>query len=470
MDILLEFYVEAYKKGLEGLIPIGSSVSGDKYYLTDKQRHALSLLRGTGILFVGYGGGARSGKSVLECFWILFNCLSYPGVGYGLCRRELTVLKKTVLRTMFMLFSYYSMKDGIDFKYHEQKNLITFPNGSEIFLIDMAKQPSDPLYTRFGGLELTGAAIDESNESDYDGIGTLFGRCGWRMNEDYGLEKKVLETFNPDKGHIYSRYYKPFRDGNESDYIKFIPALPTDNPHPAARQWVDDVLKEGNVARIERLINGNFDWDTNPDILCSYDAICDIFVGNGVEGGKKYISADLAMMGRDRFVASVWDGLNCVISVDKGKATGKEIEQDLRKLMLRHGISNRNVVADADGLGNYLESYIRNIKTFRGNKRAINKDFDNIKSECAFKLAEYINNRKIHITCSQAQEDRIKRELSICLRRDNLDIDTQKKKLIKKPQMVSELGFSPDYFDNLMMRMVFELRRFSSRKFTVRLH
>lgn len=469
MDILTRFYIAAYKQGLYDEIPIGVSSDGEYYYLTKKQIRALELLHDDSTLFVGYGGGARAGKTLLECYWIIFQCLSYDGVAYGLGRKELSVMRRTVLITLFNLINFYELKDGEDYRYYEQKNKITFKNGSEIFLIDMAYQPSDPLYTRFGGLELTGAAVDESNESDINSIDILFTRCGWRKNSDYGIKKKMLETFNPDKGHIYNRYYMPFRDGVESKTKKFIPALPGDNPHPAVKEWIEDLLREGDKSMVQRLVYGNFDYDDNPDNLCEYDAICDAFANDSVKGGGKYISADLAMSGRDRFVAAYWDGNIAHIEIDELKATGRSIERDLRKLMVRKGVYNSNVVSDADGLGNYLESYIRNIKPFRGNKRAVNsRDYDNIKSECGWKLAEMINKREIKIVCNPKQEEAIKQELAVCLRRDNMDSDTQKKKLIKKPQMKKELGRSPDYFDVLLMKMVFHLKRNSIKKLRVR--
>lgn len=412
----------------------------------------------------------NSGKTLLECFWLTFQCLAYPGVGYALCRKEISVLKKTALVTLFRMLDFYRLQDGVHYRFHDQKNKITFANGSEIFLIDTAYQPSDPLYSRFGGLELTGCAIDESNETEIDSIGTLLTRCGWRKNDDYKLPRKLYECFNPDRGHVYERYYKPYRDKNESEFRKFIPALPADNPHPSIKSWIEDVIKEGNKIRIQRLVYGNFDYDDNPDALCDYDAICDLFANDRVkETHEKYISADLAMQGRDKFIASYWKGNVCRIAIDKDKSSGKEIENDLKALIRNHGVYNSRVVADADGLGNYLESYIKNIKPFRGNKRAMNfKDYDNIKSECAWKLAEMINKREIRIICTPKQEEAIKQELAVCLKRDNLDSDDQKKKLVKKPQMKRELGRSPDYFDNLLMKMIFHLTRRDSKTFTVR--
>ena len=37
--------------------------------------------------------------------------------------------------------------------------------------------------------------------------------------------------------------------------------------------------------------------------------------------------------------------------------------------------------------------------------------FANLKAECAYKLAEVFNNRKIKIICTKDQEERIKEEL-----------------------------------------------------------
>jgi hypothetical protein len=78
-----------------------------------------------------------------------------------------------------------------------------------------------------------------------------------------------------------------------------------------------------------------------------------------------------------------------------------------------------------------------------------------------------INKREIKLICNPKQEELIKQELAICLKRDNLDSDDQKKKLIKKPQMKRELGRSPDYFDAMMMYAVFHLSRRNGKTFTV---
>jgi hypothetical protein len=467
-------YVELYKRKEYKSIPIGVYPDGNYFYMTDKQVLTMQLLSDDVTTNVGYGGSARSGKSIIECTAIIFDCFAYPDIAWGLARKELTTLKRTVLITLFKQLNFYgkspvlgSLKSASDFNYNQQLNKISFFNKSDIFLIDTAFKPSDPLNTRFGGFELTRSAIDESNETEQSVIFKLFERTGWRNNDTHGLKRKQFECFNPAKNHVYSRYYIPFRDNKEDDHKRFIPALPKDNPHPSVQEWIDDLMKTGDEVTIQRQVHGNFDYDDDPSVLCDYDAICDLFTNDHAKTGQKYISSDLAMQGRDRFIAGSWNGLICTIDIDKPKSTGRSIELDLKELKTRRGIGNSNIVADSDGLGAYLESYIKNIKTFHGGSTAKNKkDFYNLKSECGFKLAELINKREIKIICTKEQEEAIKKEISICLKRDNLFNDVQKKKLISKDKMKELLGNSPDYLDMLLMRMLFEIR--TNKPFKVR--
>ncbi len=459
-----DIYVELYKRKEYKHIPIGAYPNGDYFYMTEKQIRALELLNDDTTTHVGYGGSARSGKSVIECTAIIFDCQAYDDIAWGLARKELTTLKRTVLITLFNQLTFYGF-EGVtgklaepnQYNYNQQLNKLIFSNKSDVFLIDTAYKPSDPLNTRFGGFELTKSAIDESNETQLSVVNKLFERTGWRNNDKHGIKRKQFECFNPDKNHVYSRYWIPFRDNKEDEYKKFIRALPTDNPNPAVKEWVDDIIRTGDTATVERQIHGNFDFDDDPAKLCDYDAICDMFTNDHVGQGKKYISADLAMQGRDRFIAGSWSGMICRIAIDKAKSSGRGIELDLKELKTIDGVGNSNIVADSDGLGAYIESYIRNIKTFHGGGSAIDKaTYGNLKDECGFKLAEVINNRLIKIICTPEQEEAIKKEISVCLKRDNVDAD--KKKIIKKDKMKELLGNSPDYLDMLLMRMIFDLQ------------
>jgi hypothetical protein len=451
-----EIYCELYKRGEFGKIPIGAYPDGTYFYMTPKQVQACQLISDNSTTYIGYGGSARSGKTIIEVTSIIFECFIYPDIAWGLARKELTVLKKTAVITLHNQFKFYGIKERSDFRYSDKYSHYTFINGSQIFLIDSMFKPSDPLNTRFGGFELTRCSIDESNETHKSVVEKLFERTGWRNNDKYNLKRKVLETFNPAKNHIYTRYYKPYRDKKEDDYKKFIPALPGDNPNPAVKEWVDDMIKTADKITIQRQIYGNFDYDDDPSSLIDYDALTDVFYNTHVEGGMKRISSDLAMQGRDRFIGVYWNGYIGTLEIDKEKASGKDIEKDLKELKNKRAVGNSRIIADADGLGNYLESYINNIYEFRGGSRKDMKEPDsyfNLKSELAWNLAEKINKRELYIICNDQQKERIIEEVSMCLKRMNVDGDTKKKRLIPKEEMKKILGRSPDYLDVLIMGM-----------------
>ena len=420
--------------------------------LLDKQEHAVYYLKDKTTKEILYGGAAGGGKSAIGCLWLIEMCQTYPGTRWLMGRAKLKTLKETTLNTFFELSSLLDISD--QYEYKEQKGKIIWYNGSEILLKDLFFYPSDPEFDELGSLEITGAFIDECNQIVQKAWKLVGSRCRYKLNE-YDLIPKILGSCNPAQNWVYSTFYKPHKEGTLPDKRKFIQALPTDNPH-LPESYLEQLLDLDQASK-ERLYFGNWDYDDDPTKLCDYDAICDMFTNDHVQSGQSRISADLAMQGRDRFIAGSWKGLICHVAIDKPKSSGRDIELSLKELKTRDAVGNSNIVADSDGLGAYLESYIKNIKTFHGGSSANNKkEYDNLKSECGFKLGQLINKRKIKIVCSADQEEAIKKEISICLKRDNVDAD--KSKLIKKDKMKELLGHSPDYLDMLIMGMYWEIK------------
>ena len=431
-----------------------------KVRLSKKQSIAWKLLFDKTTLFVGYGGGAFSGKSYLMCYWLTYMARTYEGTAWGLGRKELITLKKTTLVTLFKVFKEVGLVNEQHYNYNQQLNKIVFDNGSTIYLIDTAYKPSDPLYERFGGLELTGAAIDESAETNIKAIDILFTRLGRCLNEHYGLTKKMLECFNSAKTHVYARYYKPFKDNKETESKKFIHALPTDNPSPEVKSYVRDILLTGEESTIQRLIYGNFEYDDNPYALYAYDKICDIFTNSFVEGtGKRYLSGDIAYLGADVFVITIWNGLviEKVIAIDKIDETA--IGNKLIQLAEEYRIPYSNIVYDADGLRKFTANSLKRLtasKPFMNNAAPLRgKNYKNLKTECAFKLKELIEADLIH--CKDLE---FRKQIMADLEQVNREpIDDEGKiKLETKKEYKKRTGRSLDFFDSLLMRMLFELK------------
>jgi phage terminase large subunit len=426
-----------------------------------KQKIAWEYLMDKHTLYIGYGGAAFCGKSYLECHWLNVMAHAYPETSYGLGRNELVTLKKTTLLTLFKVFAECNMKPNVDYSYNQQLNTITYTNGSIIFLIDMAYYPSDPLYTRFGGLELTAAAVDESAESDYRGIEILFTRLGRKNNHKYGIAKKLLETFNPAKNHVFSRYVLPYEKGILSDKYAFVPALPSDNPSPEVEEYVKGILATGSQVTIQRLIYGNFHFDDDPKALIIYSAIQDLFYNKHiVREGNKYLIADIAMQGADQFVIGVWHGWALIELCRFPKMDGKQVEDKIIQLQRAHSIPNSRTLYDADGLGAYLDGYLRGAIGFKNGAKALNEEnYANLKTQCYYRLADKVNKGEMFLECVRdtAMQDLVKQELAQV---KSLDADKDSKlKMQSKEVTKQNIGRSPDISDMLAYRMYFDIAK-----------
>lgn len=424
--------------------------------LTKKQTIALDYLEDKTTSELIFGGGAGGGKSILGVYWIIKCSLKYAGTRWVIGRSSLKTLKETTLNSFWQVCQLQGVKNGVHFKYNDIKSLVTFANGSEIMFKDLGYYPSDPNFDELGSLEITGAFVDECNQIIEKAWLVLKSRIRYKLDE-HGIIPKILGTCNPAKNWVYMQYYAPNKRGELAEYKKFIQSLVDDNPK-ISKHYRENLLTLDRVSK-ERLLYGNWEYQDDPTVLCDYDAICDMFTNKHIlPTGGKFISADLAMQGRDKFITGVWDGMICNIAIEQGKSTGKSIEKDLSDLMIKCHVPRSKTVVDSDGLGGYIESYLEGIKEFHGGASAIDKnEYANLKAECAYKLAEKVNKREILIICTDEQKQRIIEEMSI-LKADSVDKDETKKRIIKKELMKELIGRSPDFLDMLIMRMYFEVR------------
>lgn len=417
-----------------------------------KQRLAYNYLRDDVTKFLCYGGAGGGGKSWLGCEWLMQCCHFLPGTRWFAGRNNLKDSRASISVTFVKVAQWHGYG-----AYRLTNDGVEFENGSEIIFLDLTYYPvKDPMYERFGSLEFTGGWIEEAGQVNGLAFSVLQTRIGRHMNDKYGIQGKILITCNPKKNWLYDLFYKPWKENTIKGGYAFVQALVQDNPF-ATEDYINTLRNTNDKVTKERLYFGNWEYDDDPAVLCGYDAICDLFTNEHVKpSGESSGSADLAMKGRDRFVAGHWKGNVCYIKIDQSYSEGKTIEADLKRMMIECSIPRSMMVADSDGLGAYLESYLNGIREFHGGNRPINPEFDNLKSECAFKLAEMINNRLVRIVCNDAQRERIKKELSV-LKQAHVDADTRKKGIISKEKMKEILGHSPDYLDMLIMAMVFRI-------------
>ena len=424
-----------------------------------KQHKAWQYLTDNVSTEIGYGGAAGGGKSFLMCYWLVIMSLQYPKSRWGFGRKELKTLKRTTLMTLFKVFEECGINDS-HFRYNQQQDIIYFNNGSQIYLVELTFQPRDPHYTRFGGLEFTGGAIDESNECTHESVDIFASRVGRHMNAEYSIKPKVLETFNPDKGHVYRRFHKPEKEGKLGEGVQFVRALATDNP-TVTQDYIDQLKKRDKVT-VERLLYGNFEYDDDPSALMDYDAICDIFENKNVPDGEMFLSCDIARFGKDKTTMMVWSGLKVVHVSFIGRADLVQTSESIAALAHRFQIPMSQVIVDEDGVGGGVVDMLR-CKGFMSNKSPIKRghipaNYMNIKSQCYFYLSKLVNERRVYVQYDNLDfREKLMEELEV-VKKDNVDKDG-KNSVLKKEIVKDLIGRSPDYSDAMMLRMWFELGR-----------
>lgn len=424
--------------------------------LTKKQTIALDLLEDKKTNELVFGGGAGGAKSVLGCYWGAKLSIKYPGLRGVIGRAVLKTLKETTLNTLWWVLQQQGLQRNIHFRYNETKGIIKFFNESEILLKDLAHSPNDENYDELGSLEISWAFVDECNQIRKKAHDILKSRIRYKLDE-YDLVPTILGTCNPSHNWVYTEFFDPWKRGKLPPSKQFLQSLLTDNPF-ISKHYRENLLTLDRASK-ERLLYGNWEYQDDPAVLCEFDAITDIFTNEHIQpGDDTAISADLAMQGRDRFVAGSWQGNVCTIKIDKEKSTGKEIEQDLQELMQADWVARSKTVVDSDGMGAYLDSYLTGIKTFHGGSTAFkDKEFANLKSECGYKLAELVNKRLLRVICSDEQKQKIITELGV-LKAKDVDKDESRKRIIPKELMKELLGHSPDYLDMLIMGMLFRVK------------
>jgi hypothetical protein len=423
--------------------------------LLTKQEYCVYYLNDSATTEIIYGGAAGGGKSALGVLRLIEQAQRYPQTRWLMGRSKLKTLKETTLNTFFELSSKLKLTD--QYKYNDQNSTINWTNGSQILLKDLYSYPADPNFDSLGSLEITGAFIDECNQISYKAWQIVQSRIRYKLNE-YNLMPKMLGTCNPSKNWVYSEFYNPYIKKELSNHRRFIQALPTDNPF-LPKTYLESLLKLDQASK-ERLYFGNWQYDNDPAKLIEFDKIQNCFTNDFVEGGEKYISADVARFGSDKMVIMVWDGFRVeeIFSMDKSSIT--DIADKIKTLSRKYKIPLSNIIADEDGVGGGLVDILK-CNGFVNNARPLEEDgnsvqYQNLKTQCYYKLASFIQTDQIYINCDDMDiKNTIIEELEQ-VKRDKIDHDG-KLKILPKEKVKELIGRSPDYSDALMMRMYFEI-------------
>lgn len=428
--------------------------------LTKKQTATLDILENhsNGITEVIYGGSAGSAKSFIGCYWILKSALKYSGSRWLIGRSELKTLKQTTLVTLFEVAKMQGLQSDVHYRYKEQSGEIHLLNGSVIILKDLKWNPSDPDFDSLGSLEVSGVFADEIAQIRKKAWDVLKTRIRYRLDE-FGIVGKIFGTLNPSKQWVYTYFYKPWKDGSLPSNKHFERALPTDNPY-LPKSYLE-VLKGLPRAERDRLYLGKWESDDDNQLI-SQDAINELLNNTWVKNDVNkhyYIIGDIARQGSDRAVIGLWRGLNLIDITILDKSKFDDLKGVIQGYKDKYKVANGNILLDEDGTGGFLVDAMR-CKGFLNNSRPLNNEnYQNLKTQCYYKLAQIINERSMLIdeeVFNSMDLEKLFEELEQVQSKESND---GKLKILSKDEVKSNIGRSPDISDMLAMRMFYEISK-----------
>lgn len=407
-----------------------------------------------------FGGAKYGGKSYLGANLIFGDALVYPETSYFIARKELNDLRKYTLPTIHEVFANWGLKIDVYASYNGQDNFFDCYNGSRVYLIDCKKTPQDPLFERFGSMQMTRGWIEEGGEVDVLAKENLKLSIGRKNNDRYKLPRRLLITCNPKKNFLYTDFYKPFIENKLPADKAFIQALPDDNTH-GDPDYIRGLKNTKDKVMRERLVLGNWEYDDDPNALITYDAIQAIFTNDHVQAaGHKYITSDVARFGKDKTIIRVWHGLKVIERVVITGSRVTDTAARIREIAAKHGIPMMRVLVDEDGIGGGVVD-ILSCKGFVAGSSPINpkpgEKYKNLKSQCAYKLAEVVNDALIYEDCQKEEDRTLLVEDLEQIKQDGADREGPRQ-VMSKEKVKTILQRSPDDGDTYVMRMWFELK------------
>ncbi len=284
---------------------------------------------------------------------------------------------------------------------------------------------------------------------------------GDSKQEVYEKQKHTIDTLiESNEGSIMEDYIKSFTFITGSIYEN--KELMKSNP-----EYLANLLAQSEDEQL-RLLYGNWKHVTNDTELYNAKAFSDMF-GQLRENklNAKYITADIAMQGADKYIIGVWQGFELIDIEIIDKTNGKQVLDSIKGMASKYNVPNSSICYDNDGVGSYLGGFIVNGIGFNNNASPIShiKAHTNLKSQCYYNSAQNVNDFKYTISDKVANY-RYDNKMTVkerflferkAIRKNKPDNDG-KLSVIRKDEMKPIIGGqSPDLMDMFMMREYFNL-------------
>lgn len=392
--------------------------------------------------YVLFGGAMGGGKSWFLCAEAIKQAMKYNGNRLVIARKELSVLKRTILVTFLSICPKEIIKS-----FNQTSLEVTFINGSTLTFID-ANISKDPMLQKIKGLEIGWFGIDEANEVSMEVYSLLKTRLRWILPNKQKPQYEGRLTSNPEPCWLIP----VFIQSNNSDEI-YIQSLTTDN-YDENSEYVQN-LKEAfkdNPNLLRKYLYA--DWslvDTINQLIPSEAILKASDKITGIEVTS--LGVDVARYGDDRTVFTILKNGNIELIESYPQTAITEVITRTIQLIHDYNIDPSYVGIDSVGLGAGVVDSLKmqgyDVVELQGGAKSEETTYEeafkpyNLRSQMYYELRkDFINGEIGNLT-----DESLKLELQALKYEIHLDKTVR---VISKEAIKKLLGRSPDIADSLV--------------------
>ena len=351
---------------------------------------------------------------------------------------------------------------------------LTFKNGSLVIFGEMDYHPSDPLFTRYGSIELDVAIIDEAGEITKMAKDVIKSRTGRGVMAKQGMPGMLLLASNPDINWLKDEYYDPYerlgggglqkwkigevetKNGKEDTYRAFLRMGAYDNPF-LPQSYIDNLKTLPPVLR-KRLLDGNWNYADDESSLFRVGLLDKATTYAIPENDKfdSFIGVDVSDAGGDFTVFSLIK--NGVLTAQKKSVVqmnwekdsrlpmGKLITDELVEFAQLNGFSQKTagqIAVEVNGVGASVRDSLRE----RGWQVIEYTATHKSRSENYYNLMLDMDSGEVKVLNSMVELDELRRQLMS----HSFTMSNQEPDVVKKDKIKQALGHSPDLSDSFMI-------------------
>lgn len=275
-----------------------------------------------------------------------------------------------------------------------------------------------------------------------------------------GQIDEFLKNFNGDKGTATYKdiilsftFYKGETSGNKS----------FDNKYAGSVAAMGDALAKENVG------NWNIELSDDEDCCITYAEANSVVMNDPQVNGDKWITCDLADVGKDNTVLLYWNGFNIEDIRIITNSTGRRNAEEIILFAKEHDVADTHIIYDGTG-ARYMRDYIPDAIEYysaSGSRGMYGRMYNRLKDVCYSRFVEMVKRGYISMSDEVANKEYKHQKLRLQTNILNEFIEEcqvirfkegfgGKKSLLSKKEMNAKLGKerSMDITDPCAMRML----------------